>query len=55
MVILPIILVMKIVLFPDLEPIQVERFDDEFSCMEAASDIDSSTKLILELSCIVEI
>lgn len=51
---LVVVLVVRLAVFPDMTPIQVERFSSEKECKAAAKQLDSSTDLILVLTCEVD-
>jgi hypothetical protein len=50
---LPIVLFVHLVLFPNIPWIQVDRFETESDCREAAKKLDESTPLTLQLTCSV--
>lgn len=51
---LPIILVARIVLFPGLFPIHVERFESEKECLQASTQLDQSARVFLLLTCEID-
>ena len=51
---LPIILVVRLLLFPTYPAVQVERFATEADCVAASAKLDASTPLQLVLTCEVE-
>ena len=51
---LPIVLVMRVALFPDMPPVQVDRFARELECRTESDQLDRSTPVILILECEVE-
>lgn len=51
---LVVVLVVRLAMLPDMAPIQVERFRTEKECRAASQELDSSTQLILILSCEVD-
>jgi len=51
---LPVVLIARAALFPDMPPVQVDRFASERECRAAGAALDSSTLVILVLSCEVE-
>lgn len=52
---LPLILVIRVALFPDMVPIHYMRFESESECRVAAIALDKRTNVILLLSCEVDI
>lgn len=52
--VLPLILVIRIVLFPDMPPIHIDRFESEKECAVAAAALDKSTPVRLVLSCEID-
>ncbi len=54
MFLLPVMLVVRIALFPDLPPIHVEAFESEGECITAGKKLDKSTPVILVIRCEVD-
>ena len=54
MTILPIVLVLRLALLPDLPPIQVDRYETVKECQAVAKEIDESTRLILVYHCQID-
>ena len=51
---LPLVLVIRIALFPDMTPIHFARFESEKECAAAAADLDQTTRVRLVLSCEID-
>ena len=51
---LPIILLIRIAMFPGLPPIEAGRFESEKECAAAAAKVDASTPVILVLTCEID-
>ena len=51
---LPVVLIVRAALFPDMPPVQVDRFASERECRMESVQLDRSTPVILILECEVE-
>jgi hypothetical protein len=51
---LPLVLAMEIVLFPDLPTILIGSFETEVECTAFAEKLDQSTPILLRLTCLVD-
>ena len=49
---LPIVLIVTFLQFPDMPPVHMERFETNSECKQAAAKLDNSTRVVFQWRCL---